>query len=977
MKDEASKGIRQIGLETEKTGQKVEKGQGIFGKFGGVLKGTVGNIGGLIGVLGPAGFGISKMTDFLGDAAQAAREEQMQVQKLSATLRSNVPSWNGNIDAIESYISAQEKATAFQDGELRASFEALAFRTHDIALSQQAMAASADLARQKNIPLAQATEMVGKALDGQLGPLKKTGIEIAKNSDAGQILTQIQNQMGDAAENYANSAAGAAARSANTWENVKETIGGALTPLLDFGGQVVLFLTERLGAAVGEVQKHLQPFIDGIQTLTRAFGQAVSGDGAALMQFFRDLGGPFEAIGTFLTNIISNFRTFFDTLSSGGDPIQAFITLVGDNLGALGNLIGGVGQWFLNALPGIVSALGEWAGTVLRFVGDNAPIWAAKFGELAGSTWSWLIDNIPTWLQKAGEFLGATLQWVAESAPKFAEAMWAWGSGLWSWIEPQIPIWQEKAGQFLSEIGRWAVIGMVQLTEMMGPWVHAFGSWLLTAIENTKNKLGEWLIWFGGWAVTVALPAIATAVGGWVLAYASWVYDSIPLLFTALGEYINQLGRWMLSTALPGLVQNAKQWAQALVTWVNEAWIGLTTELANFWNGLKNWIGTTAAAIKVEAGKIALGLVQGFVDGINSNMGLIPAHLRPMFQLAIDTAKNTLEEKSPSRVFYGIGENVVRGFANGIALATHIATAAARAMAVAAAAAAREALDISSPSGEFIKIGQDTVAGFQVGVLSDWPAAEAMLVQRIGALSDADMKGIANIGGSTLALQTVNGWKATMAADWPQAHAVLADRLRALSGADMQGATHAGGQVLGGSLVQGVMDQIVADWVQLQHDLLWLASEGGKAAAAAYMENLNNGVKVGPYDGTQKSAQNNSEGSYPYGDNNGGADRDSGGAAGGRAQYTAATGFEGFISRPSTFHVAEPGTGGEYVSVIPRGQMGRGGAGGGLTINNLIIKANSYEEGQEASRGFWDGIRNLEANISENMNLRGRYATSG
>lgn len=706
--------------------RKAEKsGKGFLGgitSFIGKVGGLGSSILGLAGGFGVAGAGISKVTDFLGDSAKAAREEQAQIAHLTSTLKANVPGWDNNVDAIEKYVSSMEGMTAFSDGDVRASFEALAFRTHDVAKAQEAQAAAFDLSRQKGLTLAQATEYIGKAMDGNVGPLRKLGIELDRNAKSGEVLTAIQNQMGDAAENYGNSALGTADKSKNAWANIQESVGAALTPILDFGTQFLSVIVNGVGTGISDLSAKLQPFFDTMGQLFDAIGQAVRGDGAALMQFFKDLGGPFEAVGVFLTNIISNFRTFIETITTGGDPIQAFLDLIGGNLGALGTMIGDVGTWFMGALPGILAALGEWAAGVLRWLSDNAPIWAAQFGEWASGTWSWLVENIPTWVVEAGKFLVAVLQWVADNAPKFAEAMWEWGVGLYNWVTPQIPKWIEAADQFMDEILRWTVIGAIKLTEATGEWAHSFILWIPKAIGAIGAELGKFLINLSSWIVFTATPAITKELGAWVLSFSVWVtQDAWPALNAELGKLLLSLSAWVVDVAVPAIVGALDSWVRAFTDWAGQVWAGLLVGLNELASSIWSWVAQTASEAFTKALDIGRQLVAGMIQGIVDNRNLLPADMRNLIELALTAAENQAETKSPSKRTARIGLWMVQGFAQGIALNAHIAAAAARAMAAAAIAAAQEALDSHSPSRVMAGIGQDMVSGLVMGALDAAP----------------------------------------------------------------------------------------------------------------------------------------------------------------------------------------------------------------------------------------------------------------
>ena len=94
----------------------------------------------------------------------------------------------------------------------------------------------------------------------------------------------------------------------------------------------------------------------------------------------------------------------------------------------------------------------------------------------------------------------------------------------------------------------------------------------------------------------------------------------------------------------------------------------------------------------------------------------------------IDAIKKILDDavtaiKGYNDDFKTAGANVVSGFANGISSNTYLATAKAKAMAEAAASAARKALDEHSPSRVFYQIGDYAGIGFVNALVNSAKAA--------------------------------------------------------------------------------------------------------------------------------------------------------------------------------------------------------------------------------------------------------------
>ncbi len=96
-------------------------------------------------------------------------------------------------------------------------------------------------------------------------------------------------------------------------------------------------------------------------------------------------------------------------------------------------------------------------------------------------------------------------------------------------------------------------------------------------------------------------------------------------------------------------------------------------------------------------------VAQGLIDGVASKIKASDLIGTKLANALIEACKEQLKERSPSRVFYGIGEYVVEGLANGISDNTDVAVTSVEGMAKDSIAAATEALaaaienDYSSP----------------------------------------------------------------------------------------------------------------------------------------------------------------------------------------------------------------------------------------------------------------------------------------
>jgi hypothetical protein len=182
-----------------------------------------------------AGFGVglavAKVTDFLGDAVHAAREENAAIATLTQSIHANDLAWDGNIDRIEEVIDKRQDL-AFADDEQRASLQRLVSVTKDVNKALELQRTAMDLARLRGMDLATASDLIGKVYAGNLGTLSRYGIVLEEGATATEALAEIQRRAAGQAEAFARTEAGLADRFAIAIDNRVEAIGQKLLPVI-------------------------------------------------------------------------------------------------------------------------------------------------------------------------------------------------------------------------------------------------------------------------------------------------------------------------------------------------------------------------------------------------------------------------------------------------------------------------------------------------------------------------------------------------------------------------------------------------------------------------------------------------------------------------------------------------------------------------------------------------------------------------
>lgn len=218
-----------------------------------------------------AGAGLA-LAGVLGMSLQKAEAEQIGIQRLGASLKANIPNWDGNTAAIEKQIRASEDLSAFSDGDLRQSLGSLVGVTHDVQEAFKLQSTAMDLARFKGISLQEATVALTKIEGGSYRALKELIGATDDIKSPMQAVAAVTKVAAGQMQAFADSAAGKQASAKNALDDLEETIGGLLlkdvAQLADLTHAAARGLDDLAGAATDANSPTAKLASDGIDLLT-------------------------------------------------------------------------------------------------------------------------------------------------------------------------------------------------------------------------------------------------------------------------------------------------------------------------------------------------------------------------------------------------------------------------------------------------------------------------------------------------------------------------------------------------------------------------------------------------------------------------------------------------------------------------------------------------------------------------------------
>lgn len=355
----------------------------------GAGKGILGGLaaGATLGAIGLVTGAVGALTDKLGEAQTAYREDEASQSRLRASLAANVPSYDGNTDAIEKVLAERMKL-GFSDDAQRASLAQLVTRTKDSTKALDLQRTAMDLARLKGIDLESATNLIGRAYSGNVGALARAGIAVDKNATATEALAAVQKAATGQAAAFANTSEGRVAASQLKVGESMERVGMVVAKVSDFVLPILAEAFEQVVDVLGDVVAAIQKFLSEnriiVDYVTFVGGILVNVLGAALGIVGTAVGDMAKLVGIAFTAVVT--------------IVQA---VVGTVIGYVRNLMGIVAE-----IPGPWQEGAKAIKATLTEMQGNVESWGTNTSTLAGKTADDIVANTATGLAGGAQAVG-------------------------------------------------------------------------------------------------------------------------------------------------------------------------------------------------------------------------------------------------------------------------------------------------------------------------------------------------------------------------------------------------------------------------------------------------------------------------------------------------------------------------------------------------------------------------------------------
>ena len=498
------------------------------GAFGGLGK-TLGKLGGLIA----ATFSVTAITNFAKESLTAAEGVQVANQRLDQIAKSmNLfgSETQAVSDRLKAYAEANELTLA-TDAEVIKATQAKLLTFKELALTADNAGGSFDRATKAAVDLAAAgfgqaetnAVQLGKALNDPIKgitALTRSGItftaeekeKIKALTESGQVL-EAQNMILSAIETQVGGTAAATAtaseKMALAFDNVRETVGAALLPVVEQLSLSLLPLIEKIAPQVAEIFTALVPvfeevgaiiptLIDGFLPIIDVLTDIIVIVARLAVQLLPIFVSILNAILPVIAAILPLLATFLEDLITPLAPaileiVEGFVPLIEALLPAFIQLL-------RTLLPVITQLLLDvflpLAPAIIKVVEAITPLLLTILPPL--------IDIINTLLIPALSFATAVFQAIVENGINVLESgLTHLTTFLTPFAEGFKSVWRDISGFVKGTIN--GILGFIQ--GLVNGVVDGVNS-VIGALNTIKVTIPDWVPLFGGNTFSLNLPRL-------------------------------------------------------------------------------------------------------------------------------------------------------------------------------------------------------------------------------------------------------------------------------------------------------------------------------------------------------------------------------------------------------------------------------------------------------------------------------------
>lgn len=387
---QAQSKIKNFGREAELSGGGVNK-----------LKG---NVNGLVGSFAKFA-GLAAIGAFLVSSSKAAAEDAESFASMAGAIKNVTGESDKNIAGIDKQIQALSEMSGVVDDDIRPAFASLVRSTGSTTKAMQLQKLALDLAAGAHVPVAVAAKALGRAVNGNTGALVKLDPAL-KNSK--NMLGDLQKQMHGAAQTAAD--ANPYGRMKVALDNVKESMGKALLPIIKVFSQLLIKLSPIISLIAGVIGKVVTAFMPFISQLMDALMPVLGVIIDAFMQLVTAVMPPLTEIMNLV--VIPAVKLLAKILS--GQTIPMIMGLIQAIMPLVSILADELGVW-LNIIIQVMDKLFDAMQPVVKFISGFMMDAFKKLSDFLGPLWNNILKPM---LEGMAKLLGIKIDTKATATVK-------------------------------------------------------------------------------------------------------------------------------------------------------------------------------------------------------------------------------------------------------------------------------------------------------------------------------------------------------------------------------------------------------------------------------------------------------------------------------------------------------------------------------------------------------------------------------
>lgn len=555
-----------------------------------------------------------------------------------------------------------------------------------------------------------------------------------------------------------------------TIDGFDEVINNGSRIFAQLGAALGSFIGNVIGSLVGGIisggaistanglsvfSEKIQPFLDNVKSIDDA---SVSGaTNLAKIMLAMTASSFIDGIASFL-HLKGDISSIGDELNEFAEPMANFI----GTISAIGSEKINAAAAALSAVSSLVNAIPTEGGLFGLIAGDknlgNFSSGLAALGDGIASYWSQISR-----LDIDQSVIDASVS-AASSITDLVNALPATGGKFQEWFgEKDLGNFGSKLSSLANGLVTYAnIIGSANLNATLVSDSASAAKSIAVLADTLPSTGGRLQEWFGGKDLSgfaESLTDLGTAIAGYYSSLTGVSYDpnavvqsadsiksllDILLLLPKTGGFgdvvsgsqslgtfgiqIRNLGDAMLdfnddvSKMDLAAIQAAVDIITSLATGIEQQKSKLEDEAIMIVEIFTDAVSNRISDFKM----VGNDMVQGLIDGVNQKKPSFISAVKALCQAGVNTANETFDINSPSKVFYRIGGYLVEGIINGIRDNTGAANTGMMTLGTGLITAIQNVLGIHSPSTVARdEVGRYIVQGIAEGITSDMSAEEA------------------------------------------------------------------------------------------------------------------------------------------------------------------------------------------------------------------------------------------------------------